>query len=94
MINKQDLINRALAIFKQVAPVRTGLFSIWIKAEPTEDGFIVYVDSSEVDYAEHVLTDSPRNPNAGWTEEAAEIFALILSQLLQAHIREDTEEDN
>lgn len=92
MNNKQAIINQALDIFKKVAPIRTGRFSQSIKAEPTADGFILYVDDTEVSYAKHLLTTSRRNPNAGWDEEAAELFALILAQLLKAGRRDGMEE--
>lgn len=79
-----DLMNRALEIFKRTAPVRKGEFRKNIQGELTEEGFIVYIDDTFVPYSEHVLTTRQRNPNAGWDEEAAQLFALILSQLLNA----------
>ena len=92
------IIDKALQIFKTIAPHRTGFLKSNIMVEKTSGGFILYIDEETVPYAKYTMDkwthreDGRQNPNEDWQMEAGEVLANIIKHLLKAKVVSEKEE--
>jgi hypothetical protein len=82
----RDLAARARVIVMAQAPVRTGNLMNSIRVRYNENGFTVFIDTNQAEYAVYTTDPwvSPRwqgraNPNEGWFDQAAELLARYVA---------------